>query len=206
MHEAMHLDSSKKQSTQKKYIFGFRIISSLTGHRIKRNKMKTQSAGRNYFVLTVFIFCFISSCSNNTGAFTSEERSLVQDSVQLMAESIEKNVSQQGPMAWLRYFESAPDFFMASDGRLVFPNIDTATNFINTILIKSISKIELHWSNIRIDPLTAEIASISAAFHEDITDATGKKTPHDGYFTAIAHQTKQGWKLHNAHWSGITSQ
>jgi hypothetical protein len=118
-----------------------------------------------------------------------------------MAESIEKNVSQQGPVAWLRYFENTPDFFMASGGQLVFPNIDTATNFINTILIKSISKIELHWSNIRIDPLTPDLAGISAAFHEDITDAAGKKTPQDGYFTAIVHHTTQGWKLRNAHWS-----
>ena len=163
--------------------------------------MKTQLKRCNFFVFPIFIFCFISSCSNNTESFTSKERSLVQDSVQLMAESIEKNVSQQGPVAWLRYFENTPDFFMASGGRLVFPNIDTATKFINTILIKSLSKIELHWSNIRIDPLTAELAGMSAAFHEDITDATGKKTPHDGYFTAIAHHTTQGWKLRNAHWS-----
>jgi SnoaL-like domain len=167
--------------------------------------MKIQLARRNYFIITGFIFYFISSCSNNAGAFTLKERSLVQDSVRLMAESIAKDVSHDGPVAWLRYFESTPDFFMASDGQLVFPNIDTATGFINNILVKSISKIELHWSNIRVDPLTAELASISAIFHEDIKDAAGKTTPGDGYFTGIAHQTSQGWKLHNAHWSSIVA-
>jgi hypothetical protein len=122
-----------------------------------------------------------------------------------MTESIAKNVSREGPVAWLRYFENAPDFFMASDGQLVFPNIDTAKSFINNVLIKTMPKIQLRWSNIRIDSLTNTFASISAVYHEDVTDGTGKTTPHDGYFTGIAHQTSQGWKLHNAHWSSMVT-
>ena len=158
-----------------------------------------------YFAVASFIFCFISSCSNNTESFTPKERSLVKDSVQLMAESIAKDISREGPIIWLRYFENTPDFFMAADGQLEFPNIDTATNFINNILIKIMPKIQLRWSNIRIAPLTAKLASVSAVYHEDITDPTGKTTPHDGYFTGIAHQTPQGWKLRNAHWSSMVA-
>ncbi len=167
--------------------------------------MKTQSIRLKYFVLLGFIFFLISSCSNNTESFTQKARSLVQDSVQIMAEAIAKNISGEGPAAWLRYFDNTPDFFMASDGQLVFPNIDTATNFINNILIKIMPKIQLRWSNIRIDPLTPKLASISAVYHEDITDSTGKTTPHDGYFTGIALQTSRGWKLHNAHWSSMVA-
>jgi hypothetical protein len=122
-----------------------------------------------------------------------------------MTESIAKNISHEGPVAWLRYFENSPGFFMASDGQLVFPNIDTAKNFINNILIKAMPEIQLRWSNIRIDPLAINLASISAVYHEDISDSTGNMTPHDGYFTAIAHQTAQGWKLRNAHWSSIVT-
>jgi hypothetical protein len=163
--------------------------------------MKTLLVRSKYLVLLSFILCFVSSCNNNTEYFTSKERSQVKDSVQLMAESIVKDISHEGPVSWLKYFENAPDFFMASDGQLVFPNIDSATNVINNKLIKVMSKIQLRWSNIRIDPLTINLASISAVYHEDITDSTGKMTPHDGYFTGIARQTSQGWKLHNAHWS-----
>ena len=170
---------------------------------VKRHKMKIQSL--RYFISLSLISFFISSCNNNTETFTSKERSLVQDSVQLMAESIAKDISREGPIIWLRYFENTPDFFMAADGQLVFPNIDTATSFVNNILIKIMPKIQLHWSNIRIDPLTNKLASISAIYHEDITDPTGKMTPHDGYFTGIAHQTSQGWKLRNAHWSSIVT-
>ena len=158
-----------------------------------------------YLVLFSFIFCFISACNNNTKSLSPKDRSIVQDSVQLMTESIAKNISHEGPVVWLRYFENSPGFFMASDGQLVFPNIDTAKNFINNILIKAMPEIQLRWSNIRIDPLAINLASISAVYHEDISDSTGKMTPHDGYFTAIAHQTAQGWKLLNAHWSSIVT-
>jgi hypothetical protein len=109
----------------------------------------------------------------------------------------------KGQVAWLRYFENTPEFFMASDGQLVFPNIDSATRFINNTLVKKINKIELHWSNIHIDPLSVMFAGMAASFHEDITDFTGKKISVDGYFTGIAQKTPHGWQLRNLHWSII---
>ena len=129
----------------------------------------------------------------------------VKDSVQKMANSIAQSISQQGPVAWLQYFENAPDFFMASEGKLVFPNYDTAKNFITNTLVKLIRKIELRWGDVRINPLTNDLASMAATFHEDLTDAAGKTTPQDGYFTGLAHHTTHGWKLLNAHWSVITA-
>ena len=152
------------------------------------------------------LIVFAISCRNNTESLNSKQASDIQDSVRLMTESIARDVSREGPIVWLRYFEDAPGFFMASDGQLMFPNIDTAKNIINNIVVKSMPKIELRWSNIRIDPLAHKLASISAIYHEDITDPTGKMTPHDGYFTGIAHQTPQGWKLQNAHWSSLVTR
>jgi hypothetical protein len=166
--------------------------------------MKSILLTSTYFVLISISFCFLSSCNNRT-EFTLKERSLVQDNVQLMVESIAKNISNEGPVVWLRYFENTPDFFMASDGLLVFPDIDTATDFLNNKLIKMMPEIQLSWSNIRIDPLTTTLANISAVYHEDITDSTGKMTPHDGFFTGIAHKTSLGWKLRNAHWSSTVT-
>ena len=156
-----------------------------------------------YRFLIPLFFVFIISCNNATESVTSNERSLVRDSVQRMANSIAEDLSHNGPVAWLTYFENSPEFFMAANGQLVFPNIETAKSFINNTLVKIMPKIDLHWSNIQIDPLSNQLAGISAAFHEDIMDSTGKLTPHDGYFTAIAHKTTQGWKLHNVHWSGV---
>ncbi len=118
-----------------------------------------------------------------------------------MTASIAKDVSDKGPLAWLQYFKDTSDFFMASGGHLVFANNDSAKNFINHVLVKSIREIKLHWSNVRVDPLTDQLASVGAAFHEDMMDSTGKELPIDGYFTGTAEQTSIGWKLLNAHWS-----
>ena len=149
---------------------------------------------------------FINSCRNNADPLTKEQSSVVKDSVQQMFESIATAVSHEGPLAWLRYFENSPDFYMAADGQLVFPDNHAATNFLKNIYAKSVSRIELRWKDIRIDPLTSKTAGVAAIFHEDITDTAGKMSPSDGYFTGIAEQTAQGWQLLNAHWSMITSK
>ena len=164
--------------------------------------MKTEFARVILFTL-VGLILLISSCYNNTDSLTTVQRSIVMDSVQLMVDSIAKAISHDGPIAWIRYFENSPDFYMASEGQLAFTNNDSLANFLKNTYTKSISKIELSWNHVRIDPFTSKIAAVAAIFHEDITDFAGRKTPSDGYFTGIAHQTSQGWQLQNAHWSII---
>ena len=152
-------------------------------------------------IILLIITILLASCHSTSASLQPKQVLEVRDSVTQLAASIAKDVSQEGPVAWLRYFENTPRFFMAVEGQLVFPNYDSAQSFINNSLIKSIRKINLHWSHIRIDPLTIKEASFAATFHEDITDSAGKETPQDGYFTSIAQHTPQGWKLLNAHWS-----
>lgn len=154
---------------------------------------------RTAFLLSLIVFAV--SCNNDKTSLSPGQIAGIRDSVQLMTVSIARDLSRNGPAAWLHYFENTKGFFMASDGQLIFPGIDTAKNFINNILVKNISAIDLRWNNIRVDPLTAQLASIAADFHEDVTDSDGKIIRQDGYFTGIAHQTPGGWKLYNAHWS-----
>ena len=123
-----------------------------------------------------------------------------------MIELIAKDISHDGPIAWLKYFENTQNFFMASEGQLVFKNSDSATTFIKNILVKQIRKIELHWSDIRVDPMTSKFANIAATWNEDITDFADNKTSQRGYFTAVAEKSLQGWQLRNAHWSVTKSK
>ena len=152
------------------------------------------------------LFLILNSCNNETESLRSKQSTDVTDSVQQMIKLIAKDISQEGPIAWLKYFEKTPSFFMASDGQLVFANNDSATRFIKNNLVKQIRKIELQWSNVRIDPLTLKFANIAANWHEDMTDFSDNKTSQEGYFTAIAEKTLQGWQLRNAHWSVTKSK
>lgn len=151
--------------------------------------------------LIALMLYVLASCNHESVSLTSKEFLEIKRNVSLTADSISKNVSDKGPAAWLQYFERTPQFFMASEGQLAFPNNEAAKTFIINNLVKSIRKIELHWSNIHIDPLTDKFANMAANFHEEIVDSSGKISAMNGYFTAVMHRTAQGWKLHNMHWS-----
>jgi hypothetical protein len=85
------------------------------------------------------LMILVSSCSNSSGSLTSEQSSVIKDSVEQMVESIARDISHEGPLAWLRYFENSPDFFMAADGQLVFPDNHSATSFLKNTYAKSVA-------------------------------------------------------------------
>lgn len=145
-------------------------------------------------------FFFIMACTNKNVSVNNEQYSL-KDSVKVFAATIEKDISHNGPKAWLTYFATTPDFFMASNGKLVFPDNKHATDFINDTLSASIKNISLKWNDIRIDSITPSIAMMAASFNEVLTDISNKQMPFNGYFTGVVQHTGKGWQLRNAHWS-----
>ena len=151
-----------------------------------------------WFPLITLIF----SCNHQQQKLTPDQASNVKTSVTNLTVNIASDVSTKGPIAWLNYFENSPDFFMASEGQIVFHNYASAQTFIQDTLTKNISKIHLQWSHIRVNALSTQTASIGSNFHEDMTIIASNKTISvDGYFTATAILTNNGWKLRNLHWS-----
>jgi hypothetical protein len=142
---------------------------------------------------------FIVSCSQPSSP--KEELAETKKQINTLAVNIETGISKNGPIGWLTYFEDTPDFFMASNGDLVFKDYKTAHSFISNVLIKTISKIKLNWANIRINAFGENWGSIGADFHEELIDPSGKIIAINGYFTATAHKTSSGWKLRNVQWS-----
>ena len=117
-----------------------------------------------------------------------------------MADAIVRDLHHDGPNAWLRYFVHSDRFFMASGGELVFPNIDTAQVFVRQFA-KGINRVDLTWSNVRVDSLAPGLAVLAASFKEIQMNWSGVRATPAGYFTGVAELTPQGWKLRNAHWS-----
>lgn len=143
------------------------------------------------------------SCSNNTEHFDSKQVTEVHDSVARMMASISNDVTLKGPAAWAQYFEDVPEFYMANDGKLQLSDGDSAQNFVKNILVYKINKIELQWSNIRIDAYTKTLADVAANYREYIINSDGKMISVFGYFTAVAQKTNKRWQLRNAHWSSV---
>jgi hypothetical protein len=104
---------------------------------------------------------------------TPAHAAAIEDSVRTFAQAVAPDVSREGPIAWRRHFAESPAFFMASEGRLAFPNSETATRVIHD-LARVIPHIELRWGDgLRVDPLAPGLAE---------------------------HRTGP-WRLRNAHWS-----
>jgi hypothetical protein len=123
------------------------------------------------------------------------------DSILQMASSLSKDLSLQGPKAWLQYFENSPSFFMAAEGELQFSGYESARKEITNNLARSIRRIGLQWKDMQVQLLANGLASVQAGFRSDDIGFDGTKKTYDGYFTGTAHLTATGWKLLNLHWS-----
>jgi hypothetical protein len=120
--------------------------------------------------------------------------------VSAYADTIALDLRREGPRAWLRHFARTPAFFMASDGRLLFPDNDSADAFVED-LARRVSGVELEWGELRVDPLSPTLALLATPFHEVVTDTAGTPISFDGYFTGVAERNQSGWSVRNAHWS-----
>jgi hypothetical protein len=129
-----------------------------------------------------------------------EKAAGIRDSVQHMAVIIAHDVSQEGPKAWLRHFSHSPEFFMANDGKLVFPNYDSAAVFVQKYAT-GVRSIQLIWSDLNVEPLTLNLAEMRANYHEVITDTSSRQIYADGYFTGLFQRDSTEWKLRSLHWS-----
>ena len=122
------------------------------------------------------------------------------DEVERMLAGIPAELARSGPLGWLRYFEDDPRFLMAADGRLELDGYESARRFLEEFA-RGIRGVELRWSNVRIDPIGATLASVAAEYREQLTDRDGHRLEPHGYFTGLAVHTATGWKLRAAHWS-----
>jgi hypothetical protein len=111
----------------------------------------------------------------------------------------------EGPLAWLKFFNTGPEFFMAVNGQLAFPNAAAAKegtqNFARTI-----NRIDLTWGDdLHVDPLTAELAVVAASWREIQVDKAGHRIEEAGYFTGLAEYRGGRWRFRDAHWSAPIS-
>jgi hypothetical protein len=125
----------------------------------------------------------------------------VEDSVRAFMQTVAHDVTQDGPTAWGRHFADSPAFFMAVNGRLVFPTGAAAIAGIPDVA-RQITHIELVWNGeVRVDPLTPELAIVATPWHEVQVMAAGNRVEESGFFTGVAEYRNGRWQLRDAHWS-----
>lgn len=118
---------------------------------------------------------------------------------------VAEGVTRDGPIAWKRYFSAAPEFYMVSEGQLVFDGGEAAGRGIDE-LTRVIERIELRWGEpIRVDPLTGTKVLLSAAYFERIVPRSGPAIDEQGWMTGVAERGPKGWRFVNLHWSVLPS-
>jgi hypothetical protein len=139
-----------------------------------------------------------------TTACASRPSPAVEPSVKAFTQEVARDITAEGPTAWRKYFADTPSFFMAVNGRMAFPSGAAATAGIDGVA-KEIKHIELKWGDdLRVDPLTPDLAVVAASYHEVQLHADGKTVNDNGFFTAVAEQHDGHWQFRNVHWSSIT--
>jgi hypothetical protein len=161
---------------------------------------------------TYFLAAFGSAgCSAHTAgsaelqSLTPASAATIDESARTFMHTVAHDVTQEGPLAWLKFFNTGPEFFMAVNGQLAFPNAAAAKegtqNFAGTI-----NRIDLTWGDdLRVDPLTAELAVVAASWREMQVDKAGHRIEEAGYFTGLAEYRDGHWRFRDAHWSAPIS-
>ena len=123
------------------------------------------------------------------------------DAVRAFTQRMTEDVTRRGPAAWRDQFADSPDFFMASEGRLVFADSAAFDRGLKD-LTATIAKIELTFGkDLRVEALTSTLAMVATSWHEIRVDKAGKRVDENGYFTGLAEKGRSGWRFRNAHWS-----
>jgi hypothetical protein len=130
---------------------------------------------------------------------------IVEKGVLSLAETAAAEVTREGPTAWNKIFAKTPRFFMATDGRITYADGASAQDG-NAGLARTVKQITLRWgTDIRVDPLTPEFATMAASYHEVRVDTEGRKVEEHGFFTGTAEYSHSRWQFRNAHWSTVAS-
>jgi len=124
----------------------------------------------------------------------------VEEEVRRMASDLSRDLGREGPSAWLRYFEPTEEFFMVSDGALKFDGYASAERYLGEFA-PGVVGMELTWQDLRIDPLSPDLAVLAASYQELIDETSGSQLAFGGYVTALAVRTPEGWRLRHLHWS-----
>ncbi len=127
------------------------------------------------------------------------------DAVRQFVARVATDITARGPAGWRDFFDDSPNFFMASEGKLVFASGAAAREGIQG-LSQVITSIQLRWgTDLIVQPLAPGVAMVAVPYNEVRVDTAGKKIVEDGYFTGVAESGPAGWRFRNAHWSVVAA-
>ena len=134
------------------------------GHRFA--KKFAASSWRSTVLLAIVVFAGCSSHSigsHESQSLTPAGAVAVREGVRAFMQRVAVDVTQDGPLAWCKYLDTSPVFFMAVNGQMAFPNGAAAQEGTQKFA-QTINHIQLKWGDdLRVDPLLQSLPSLQ--FH-----------------------------------------
>jgi hypothetical protein len=131
-----------------------RSVPSCSSHQaIRKADLSVKTLYTLIWGSTLLLAAFGSAgCSARTAgsaelqSLTPASAAALDESARTFMHTVAHDVTQEGPLAWLKFFNTGPEFFMAVNGQLAFPNAAAAKegtqNFARTI-----NHIDLTWGD-----------------------------------------------------------
>jgi hypothetical protein len=139
--------------------------------------------------------------AGHSQSLSRDESPAVDRALRAFMKTVAHSVTQDGPLAWIKYFDASPAFFMVVNGQMAFQNADAAKDGTRKFA-QTIRQIELKWGDdLRVDPITNDFAVVAVSWREIQVDNTGRSVTETGYFTGLAEYREGHWQFRNAHWS-----
>jgi hypothetical protein len=173
----------------------------------KGNRFVEKLASSSWWSTVLLATVAFAGCSSHsTGSYESQSLTpvravAVREGMRAFVERVAVDVTRDGPLAWCKYLDTSPVFFMAVNGQMAFPNGAAAQEGTQKFA-QAINHIQLKWGDdLRVDPLTAELAVVAVSWSEVQLDTKGHRVDEAGYFTGLAEYREEHWQLRDAHWS-----
>jgi hypothetical protein len=132
---------------------------------------------------------------------TSEGAVRIDRDVRAFALAVAQDVTKDGPLAWPKYLDGGPSFFLAANGQWGFRDGASVAAGMQSFA-SAVPHVELHWGDdLRVDPLTPDLAVMAASYREIQVSANRSRTEQSGFFTGTLEYRDGRWRFRNQHWS-----
>src|SRR5262249_23764969 len=153
---------------------------------MQRNESRRAMLPNAYNVILLTAIALTGCAVATKQTLTPAQSNSITAAVRTFASQVAEDVTRRGPAAWRDQFADGPEFFMPSEGGVVFSRKNEANRGIEK-LTSTIAHIELRWEEpMRVDPLTATLAMVAMPYQEVRIDTAGRKVEESGYFTGLA--------------------
>jgi len=140
------------------------------------------------------------ACAGTPATTPARSSATVEAQVRELLTTVSRDLARDGPPGWLPYFLTGGEFFMASDGAIAFRDYQQAADGCRQ-MAHQFGSGDLEWSNVRVQPLSEDLAAFGADYREVMQQRAGSAMHFEGYVTGVAVRTLSGWQLQHLHWS-----